>query len=127
MKVYKDDVLQATGYSVAVNRDQAASPGGSVTFVAAPATSVVVLVERSTPMTQEVNYTVYDKFPAETHERALDKLTVQIQDTARDAAAMQRRRDRRGGAAGGCGGGVRRPATPLSRTPSTRYQEASAT
>lgn len=85
VRVYIDDVLQGTNFVLALNADQAASPGGSVTLpVEATGT---VRIERSTPMTQEVAYAAYDAFPAETHEAALDKVSMALQDaTALEAA-----------------------------------------
>lgn len=51
--------------------------GGNVTFVSgAPATGTNnVLLIRDTPLTQETDYIEGDTFPAEEHEKALDKLT----------------------------------------------------
>ena len=84
VKVYIGGVLQSSGYTVALNADQDASPGGSVTF--GSATASTVRIERETPLTQETNYTAYDAFPAETHELALDKAVMLVQDEARDRA-----------------------------------------
>ena len=56
------------------------SAGGTVTFGTAPATGVTVVLLRNTNLTQEVDYIANDAFPAETHEAALDKLTLQIQE-----------------------------------------------
>jgi hypothetical protein len=75
MKVYLDDVIQGTGYTVTLNADQNANPGGDVTFSVAPVTDAVITLLREVPLDQLVDYNPYDPFPAETHERALDKLT----------------------------------------------------
>lgn len=56
--------------------------GGDVVFGTAPLNNEVVLVFRSVTKSQEVDYTPYDAFPAETHERALDKLTMISQDNS---------------------------------------------
>lgn len=50
--------------------------GGTVTFGVAPANGTVVTIFRSVPVTQLVDYVIDDNFPAETHEMALDKLTM---------------------------------------------------
>ena len=57
--------------------------GGTVEMVTAPATGETLIILRETPITQEVDYITGDAFPAETHELALDKLTMiaQQQDT----------------------------------------------
>ena len=69
MKVYLDDVLQASGYTVdGVNNPS----GGNVTFAAAPADQVRVTLLREVPQNQEADYTPFDRFPAEQHEVALD-------------------------------------------------------
>jgi hypothetical protein len=53
--------------------------GGTVTFLTAPATGVTVTILRVLPLTQAVDYQANDSFPAETHEGALDRLTLQAQ------------------------------------------------
>jgi hypothetical protein len=51
--------------------------GGSVTVLgAAPTGQEKIAIVRDPPLTQLSDYTEGDKFPAETHERALDKLTM---------------------------------------------------
>jgi hypothetical protein len=61
-----------TDYTVTGAGDPA---GGTVTFVTAPISGQTVVLARSVPLTQVTDYTPNDPFPAETHERALDKLT----------------------------------------------------
>lgn len=51
----------------------------TVTFVAAPPLLSTITFLRSVPLTQETDYVPNDPFPAESHERALDKLTMQVQ------------------------------------------------
>lgn len=53
--------------------------GGTVTCVVAPAAGERLVIYRDMDYTQEVDYTSGDSFPAETHERALDRLTMQNQ------------------------------------------------
>ena len=53
---------------------------GTVTAVIAPAASVSWTIARRTMRTQMVDYTPNDPFPAETHERALDRLTALVQE-----------------------------------------------
>ena len=57
---------------------------GTVTALTAPADTVSWTIHRRTPATQEVDYQPNDSFPAETHERALDRLTFLGQEL-RDA------------------------------------------
>ena len=52
----------------------------TITFTTAPDSGDTVLIERSTARTQLADYTNNDAFPAETHENALDKLTMLIQE-----------------------------------------------
>lgn len=60
--------------------------GGNVTFVAAPANGASVVIVRDVPATQPVDYQPNDPFPAETHEKALDRATVLIQQLETDIA-----------------------------------------
>ena len=76
---YLDDVAQGAGFTVNLNADQDVSPGGSVDFDTAPDDQVIVTLSREVPLTQETDYTPYDSFPSETHENALDLLTMQTQ------------------------------------------------
>lgn len=50
--------------------------GGSVAFATAPASGETVVIVRDPIITQETDYQANDAFPAETHERALDRLTM---------------------------------------------------
>ena len=63
-------------YSVVDN----GAAGGNVIFSTAPVSGVSVILLRDTNLTQETDYIANDPFPAETHEAALDKLTLQIQE-----------------------------------------------
>jgi len=51
-----------------------------ITFITAPTDGANIEIRRSIPLDQLVDYTAYDAFPAETHEYALDKLTMILQD-----------------------------------------------
>lgn len=65
-----------TDYTVAGAGNPA---GGTVTMVTAPATGTTLVIARNVPITQLTDYTANDPFPAETHEQALDKLTMEVQ------------------------------------------------
>lgn len=56
--------------------------GGNVVFSSTPPPVGVdnVYIYRNVPSTQETDYTPFDDFPAESHEAALDKLTMLIQE-----------------------------------------------
>ena len=76
---YLDNVVQTAGFTV----NGVGNPtGGDVTFDVAPANDVIVTLQRVVPLTQLVDYLPYDPFPAETHEGALDKLTLQLQQVS---------------------------------------------
>src|SRR6218665_3825750 len=64
--------------------------GGTLTLVASPA-GAVLTVQRVTPRDQQTDYQTNDTFPAETHERALDKLTAIAQETGADLADVESR------------------------------------
>jgi hypothetical protein len=76
--VYVDDVLQTeiTDYTLTGEDNPA---GGTVAFVTAPADQSSVVIIRDVPYIQETDYISGDPFPAETHEAALDFLTMQTQ------------------------------------------------
>jgi hypothetical protein len=63
-------------YSVAGAGNQA---GGMVTTTVAPATGETLTILRNVPETQLTDYQPNDPFPEESHERALDKLTMIVQ------------------------------------------------
>ena len=56
--------------------------GGTVTFTSGniPASGETVVLIRETNLTQTTDYVENDPFPAESHESALDKLTLQTQE-----------------------------------------------
>ncbi len=85
LEVYVDSVLQTltTDYTVTgVDEDQ----GGNVIFesTAIPIDQASVVIIRIVPMTQETDYVEGEKFSPETHERALDRLTCEVQQLADD-------------------------------------------
>lgn len=75
LKVFVNGVLQTitTNYTVTGAGNPA---GGTVTFVSAPANGVEVVIFRDPAITQGLDYIDNDPFPAESHERGLDKLTM---------------------------------------------------
>ena len=76
-----DDQVTSDPYTVSYAGDGPIHPGGSVTFDTAP-TGTTLKIVRSTELTQAVDYQPFDTFPAETHEFALDKLTLISQEQA---------------------------------------------
>lgn len=66
--------------SVSLNVDQDLSPGGTVEYSIAPPTGQGINIVRATPRTQGLDYDRYESFDSESHEDALDKLTMIIQD-----------------------------------------------
>ena len=56
---------------------------GTVTAVTAPASTVNWVINRNTTQTQETDYVENDPFPAESHEKALDRLTAIAQEQER--------------------------------------------
>lgn len=55
--------------------------GGTVTMLTAPATGETLHIQRWVTPTQGVDYVENDDFPAETHEQALDRLTMLVQQS----------------------------------------------
>lgn len=54
--------------------------GGTVTMLVAPAVGTRLIIYRDTEIVQETDFISGDPFPAETHERALDRLTMIAQE-----------------------------------------------
>jgi microcystin-dependent protein len=91
---FDEDELQviertnATGIEIvkSLNNDYTVEGGGgadgSVIATIAPPATVSWTVLRRTKRTQEIDYTDNDPFPAETHERGLDRITMIAQDSA---------------------------------------------
>lgn len=76
-----DTVLQlGTDYTVTGAGNPA---GGSITTAAAWAAANKITIYRDPPFTQMVDYVNQDAFPAETHESALDKVTMLAQTLKR--------------------------------------------
>src|SRR3972149_6183129 len=79
LQVFIDGVLQSSGYTVSgVNQPN----GGNVTFGTAPSIGAEISLVRVVTLDQQVDYQPFDAFPAETHERALDKLTMIVQENS---------------------------------------------
>ncbi len=77
--VYGNGVEILAGVIVTLNADQEVSPGGNVNITPAPADQAVIKIARIVPLTQQTDYAAYDPFPAETHEDALDKAMMAVQ------------------------------------------------
>ncbi len=71
---------------IILNGDQEISPGGTVEYFIAPPVDQLLTLTRTTPLTQELDYTRHGPFDSESHEDALDKLTMAIQDRDRNTA-----------------------------------------
>lgn len=66
-----DTVIIVTGFSTV----GAGTGSGTVTFTVAPAVGTSIIISRVPAILQPVDYVANDKFPAETHEQALDRET----------------------------------------------------
>lgn len=79
--ITEDGVVQ-TAYVVSAITDG----GATVTFTSPPTSASVLLFKRTTPLNQLVDYVPNESFNAETHEDALDKLTLLIQEYGDDTS-----------------------------------------
>ena len=78
LRVTLDDVLQVENVDYTI--ENLTDLGGDVVFVNPPAVASEILLSRLTPQDQATTYEPFDPFPAKTHEAALDKLTMLIQE-----------------------------------------------
>lgn len=74
-------LVRGTDYSVAGAGNPA---GGSVTPLAPIATGTTWRIEGDMTLAQPTDYTAGDDFPAESHERGLDRAMIAAQETRRD-------------------------------------------
>lgn len=58
--------------------------GGTVTMLVAPPTGQTLTIRQNIPNTQSLDYTEGSKFPANSHEDGLDRLTLMVQAIVRD-------------------------------------------
>jgi hypothetical protein len=78
--VAEQTLALGTDYSVSGTGNEA---GGSITTTAVYPLGQTLAIERVVPVTQETSYQPNDPFPAKSHERALDKLTMICQQFLR--------------------------------------------
>ena len=71
------NLINGTDFSVSGEGNES---GGEATFNSAFLDGDLILIYRNPPATQETKYYENGKFPAKSHEAALDKLTMLIQD-----------------------------------------------
>ena len=64
--------------------------GGTLTFTTEPLPGYTVEILREVPLTQLTDYQPNDDFPAESHERALDKLTMMAQQVESSSSSAIR-------------------------------------
>lgn len=84
--VIERDAASGQETTKSLNNDYTVTGGqglvGSITATDPPPAGVSWTILRSTGRTQEIDYTDNDPFPAETHERGLDRVTMIAQDSA---------------------------------------------
>ncbi len=78
LKVYVNNVLITTGYTVGTPTDT----GANITFAAAPANLATIVIVSDPARTQGTSLPATGPFPAKTVETALDKLTLLVQRLA---------------------------------------------
>jgi hypothetical protein len=74
------DLTLTTDYTVS----GAGAASGTVTLVTALAVGETLTIVRDVPATQEADYVANGPFPAESHEQALDKLTMLVQQNVEE-------------------------------------------
>jgi Pectate lyase superfamily protein len=79
-------LVLSTNYTVALNVDQNASPGGSVTLLVAPATATYITLTSQVTNTQTLALTNSGGFYPESINNALDRTVIEIQQLAEQAS-----------------------------------------
>ena len=82
LEVYVDCVLKtlSTHYTVSPTTNTPnGTPGGTVTFLTPMVGGEQVIILRVVPLVQSIDYQENEKFPANTHEKGLDYLTMAVQ------------------------------------------------
>lgn len=74
-----NNLVYGTGYTVTMNEDQDAAPGGTVTLLTALSGSQVAVVGSALAYTQETQFTNYNRFPPVLVNTGLDRIVIQIQ------------------------------------------------
>ncbi|MDY2869191.1 MAG: hypothetical protein SOT69_10760 [Mesosutterella sp.] len=74
-----DTLVYGTDYTVELNDDQNAAPGGTVTLTTPLAAGSTLSIVSAVPYTQPTQLTNYSRFPPEILNKSLDRLEVQIQ------------------------------------------------
>lgn len=82
ISVYVDGELKTVGVDYTISQSGIGTTG-DVVFLVAPAGGASVVLTSATLIQQLVDYVENDGFPAESHEQALDRLTMCIQDLSR--------------------------------------------
>lgn len=83
VKVYLDDVLQGSGYSITPNSAvDGLVTGGDVVFTSAPANLVDVKIQRETAQTQPTDFP--STYSSESSEEAIDRQAMIIQELNRE-------------------------------------------
>ena len=75
-------LVLSTNYTVSLNADQNASPGGSVTLLVAPATATYITLTSQLANTQNLSLTNSGGFYPQSINDALDKTVIQVQQLA---------------------------------------------
>jgi hypothetical protein len=90
LAVYFDGAQQHSGFTVSGAGE---TDGGGVTFAAAPASGVIVMLERVLPLQRITDFLEGGDFSARAINNELDYLTGEIQQVGRQQAAMLRYSD----------------------------------
>lgn len=79
LQVSLDGAVQSTGFSIAGIGVQS---GGSITFAVAPASNVLVEIQRLIPLARSIDYQLNGDLPSDQVDRDFDRLWQALQDAA---------------------------------------------
>ncbi len=92
LKVFVDGTPKTLGTDYSVTGAGTAG-GGNIVFVTAPASGAAVAIVRDVAARQELDFAALGSFPAEENEKALDRLTILVQQLEDSAGRTLRQPD----------------------------------
>lgn len=76
--IFKDDILESS--SLYIVDYTIGAQGGQIDYIISPNTGSEIRIRRNTPLSQDLQFPIAGPFPSRSHESALDKLIMVVQE-----------------------------------------------